>query len=106
FNDKAKRLAMWLVKLTGKSPQRIHPKNLLEDEETYAWYRPFLRKEDRTLDLGCGHGSHTFIAADCSSEAVGMDYDPKNLATCRARAKERGIQNVSFSAGNAEERLP
>lgn len=106
FNDKAKRLAMGLVKLTGKSKQRIHPKNLMDDVVGYAWYKPHLRQADRMLDLGCGHGSHTFIAAESSKEAVGMDYDPKNLATCQARAKERGISNVTFVQGNVEEILP
>jgi glycosyltransferase involved in cell wall biosynthesis/2-polyprenyl-3-methyl-5-hydroxy-6-metoxy-1,4-benzoquinol methylase len=106
FNDKAKRLAMWLVMLTGKSRQRVHPKNLLEDNDNYAWYRPHLRPDERMLDLGCGHGTHTFIAASNSREVVGMDYDSGNLETCRERARERGVRNVSFVSGNAEERLP
>lgn len=106
FNDKAKRAAMWLVWLTGKSSRRVHPKNLMADDPSYAWYRNFLLKSDRVLDVGCGHGTHTMIAAETTREAIGMDYDPKNLATCEARAVEKKLSNVRFARGNAEERLP
>jgi glycosyltransferase involved in cell wall biosynthesis/SAM-dependent methyltransferase len=106
FNDKAKRLAIHLVGWTGKSRQKIHPKNLLADVSAYAWYRRFLKPTDRVLDIGAGTGSHTFIAAECCQDVVGIEYDPKNLTTCIRRRDERGLKNVEFLNGNAEERLP
>ena len=97
---------MHLVKWTGKSRQRIHPKNLLEQDESFAWYRPFISVNDRVLDVGSGHGTHTMVAAEVAAEAVGVDYDEKNIVVARSRAKERSLHNIRFEMGNVEEHLP
>ncbi len=106
FNDKAKRLAMSLVKWTGKSSQRVHPKHLMAKEDFYSWYVPHLRVEDDVLDIGSGVGTHAFTAAARCRSAVGIEYDPVNLKIATELAKKNGLPNVRFLDGNVEQRLP
>lgn len=102
FNDKAKRLAIHLVKWTGKDSQKIHPKHLLGPDTTYSWYLEHLRATDRVLDVGAGHGNHTLLTAARVKEAVGVELDPANLSVCLQRAEERRVTNVRFTSANAE----
>jgi 2-polyprenyl-3-methyl-5-hydroxy-6-metoxy-1,4-benzoquinol methylase len=51
------------------------------------------------LDIGCGPGSVTFLAAELVGPAgsvAGVDRDPAMLATARAHALSSGQPNVSF----------
>ena len=53
----------------------------------------------RVLDIGCGAGDVSFLAADlvgATGSVVGVDRDPGILALARQRAKESGLTNVSF----------
>lgn len=53
----------------------------------------------RVLDLGCGAGDISFLAAEFvgpSGSVVGIDRDPGILDVARARAREVGAANVSF----------
>ncbi|MDG9715376.1 class I SAM-dependent methyltransferase [Streptomyces sp. DH24] len=58
----------------------------------------------RTLDLGCGSGQTTRLAALRAprGSAVGLDLSGPMLAQARARAEEEGIANVSFTRGDAQ----
>jgi SAM-dependent methyltransferase len=45
----------------------------------------------RVLDVGCGTGEHTLLAAALGLEAVGVDIAPKAVAIARRKAAERGV---------------
>jgi ubiquinone/menaquinone biosynthesis C-methylase UbiE len=57
----------------------------------------------RVLDVACGPGFLTMaFAARCAS-AVGVDATEPFLAMARAEAAHRGLRNIEFRAGNAEQ---
>jgi len=59
----------------------------------------------RVLDIGCGCGDLTMLASELvgeSGEAVGIDLSPAAVGHARARARLRGLTNVSFVAGQPE----
>ncbi len=59
----------------------------------------------RVLDLGCGTGEVSLIAAELvepGGEVVGVDRDAGALDTARARAAEAGHAQVSILAGDIE----
>lgn len=62
-----------------------------------------LRPGMRVLDVGCGGGDVTLLAADIVGEAghvVGIDRAPAALKAAEARAASEGIENVSFREGD------
>ncbi|EFL36882.1 methyltransferase [Streptomyces viridochromogenes DSM 40736] len=60
--------------------------------------------DHRTLDLGCGAGQTTRLAALRAprGSALGLDLSGPMLAEARARAHREGIANVSFTQGDAQ----
>ena len=57
----------------------------------------------RVLDVACGPGFLTMaFAARCGS-AVGFDATEPFLAMARAEAEQRGLRNIEFRFGNAEQ---
>ncbi|MDT9693585.1 class I SAM-dependent methyltransferase [Streptomyces sp. P9(2023)] len=58
----------------------------------------------RTLDLGCGAGQTTRMAARRAPEgrALGLDLSAPMLAEARTRAADEGLANVSFVQGDAQ----
>ncbi|MBT2470540.1 methyltransferase domain-containing protein [Streptomyces sp. ISL-66] len=58
----------------------------------------------RTLDLGCGSGQTTRLAALRAPQgrALGLDLSGPMLAEARARAERESIVNVSFAQGDAQ----
>ncbi|MFJ5997897.1 class I SAM-dependent methyltransferase [Streptomyces sp. NPDC092370] len=60
--------------------------------------------DDRVLDIGCGSGQTTRLAARRAprGHAVGLDLSAPMLAEGRARAQREGIGNVSFTQGDAQ----
>ena len=60
----------------------------------------------RCLDLGCGGGEGTFDLAAAVGPAglvTGVDMDAEKLALARESARERGLTNVGFRAGNVND---
>lgn len=55
---------------------------------------------DRVLDLGCGNGQLTRLAAARAQSATGVDLSGPMLATARARAAE--VPNVTFEQGDVQ----
>jgi ubiquinone/menaquinone biosynthesis C-methylase UbiE len=65
-----------------------------------------LRRGDQVLDLGCGTGLATFIAAQSvgsDGSVIGIDFSEGQLAQARARREAFGATNVSFDQCDATE---
>jgi arsenite methyltransferase len=63
---------------------------------------------ERVLDVGCGCGLDTFVAAllvGPQGRAVGLDLTPEMLARPRQAAARAGLSNLEFVEGSAE-KLP
>ena len=63
----------------------------------------------RVLDLGCGAGDVTFVAADLvgpDGYVVGVDRSPEALAQARRRAGQRGLAHVRFAEGDIHDPAP
>ena len=64
-----------------------------------------LEPGERVLDLGCGAGTDSLIAAQMVGElghVTGIDMTPEMLAKARAAAAEMRLTNVEFVEGEAE----
>ncbi|TDC84610.1 class I SAM-dependent methyltransferase [Actinomadura sp. 7K507] len=59
---------------------------------------------DRVLDVGCGSGQVTRLAAEQarSGDATGVDLSAPMLARARSLAEEQGATNVTFEQGDAQ----
>jgi ubiquinone/menaquinone biosynthesis C-methylase UbiE len=58
----------------------------------------------RVLDVGCGSGDVTRLAATLvgpSGSVLGIDMDAESVASARARAAQLGFDNVTFEVGEA-----
>jgi arsenite methyltransferase len=69
------------------------------------WELGRLSAGEHVLDLGCGAGTDTLVAAQMvgpHGSATGIDMTPEMLAKARASAAEMGATNVEFVAGEAE----
>jgi SAM-dependent methyltransferase len=68
-----------------------------------------IRPGMRVLDLGCGAGDSTFVAADLvgpGGSVVGLDHSPEALARARLRAARRGLAQVQFIEGDYHDPAP
>ena len=64
-----------------------------------------LERGERVLDLGSGAGTDSLIAAQmvgADGAVTGIDMTPEMVARARASADRMGLENVSFSEGEAE----
>ncbi len=81
-----------------------------ESTESFAGVaNPFslgpLARGERVLDLGCGAGTDTLVAAQMvgpEGEVVGLDMTPEMLVKARRSAEAMGAGNVVFVEGEAE----
>ena len=72
------------------------------------WELGRLELGEQVLDLGCGAGTDTLVAAQMvgpEGRVTGIDMTPEMLAKARRAAAELGAGNVEFLEGEAE-RLP
>jgi SAM-dependent methyltransferase len=63
----------------------------------------------RVLDLGCGAGDVSFVAAElvgATGEIIGVDQSADSVAKASARARGRGLANVRFTVGDIHEPAP
>jgi SAM-dependent methyltransferase len=68
-----------------------------------------IRPGMRVLDLGCGAGDSTFVAADLvgpGGSVVDVDHAPDALARARYRAGQRGLTQVQFIEGDIHDPAP
>jgi ubiquinone/menaquinone biosynthesis C-methylase UbiE len=59
----------------------------------------------RILDLGCGPGDVSFLAAEMvgpSGWVLGIDQAPEAVALARDRARDKGVRNVDFEVTKIE----
>src|SRR5262245_25895298 len=64
-----------------------------------------LESGERVLDLGCGAGTDTLVAAQmvgAGGHVTGIDMTSEMLAKARASSGELGAKNVAFVEGEAE----
>jgi SAM-dependent methyltransferase len=59
--------------------------------------------DDVVLDLGTGTGAIAFPLAETASAVVGRDISEGMLGEARAKAEDRGVENVSFGEGRFRE---
>ncbi len=55
----------------------------------------------RILDVGCGSGETTLLAAEIGHELTGLDVSTSLLDLAKARAKKAGLPSVDFFLGDA-----
>ncbi len=68
-----------------------------------------IRPGMRVLDLGCGAGDVTFVAAGLVGPdgfVVGIDRSAEALARARLRARQRGLKQVQFVEGDLADPAP
>ncbi|MEU2610264.1 class I SAM-dependent methyltransferase [Micromonospora sp. NPDC007271] len=63
-----------------------------------------INPDDRVLDLGCGNGQSTRLAARRAPDgyALGVDLSGPMLRTARAHAAGEGLTNVRFEQGDVQ----
>lgn len=105
-NAKAKRLAIHLVRWTGKSREYVHPKHLLDQTADQYWYLSYLGPRDRLLDVGCGNAMHTLKAAQRCAAAAGVDRSEESLGVGLRSLRTRGASNVCLVRSDVEQGLP
>ncbi|MEU3628697.1 SAM-dependent methyltransferase [Amycolatopsis coloradensis] len=61
-------------------------------------------ERDRVLDIGCGNGQVTRLAAGRAplGGSTGIDLSAPMLATARVRAEAEGVANVAFEQGDVQ----
>lgn len=57
---------------------------------------------DQVLDIGCGNGQVTRLAARRAGGATGVDLSSPMLSRARALAAAEGVTNVDFQQGDAQ----
>jgi SAM-dependent methyltransferase len=82
------------------------------------WYAPYTRRlfaaagikpGMRVLDVGCGPGDVSFLAAELvgpQGSVVGIERDEAAVANASQRALDRGTENVDFLVGDFREVEP
>ncbi|MEV5571034.1 methyltransferase domain-containing protein [Spirillospora sp. NPDC052269] len=61
-----------------------------------------VREGDAVLDIGCGNGQLTRLAARRGASALGVDLSEPMLARARERAEAEDVPNVRFEQGDAQ----
>ncbi len=69
---------------------------------TYIHGFAHIRPGHDVLDLGCGAGTDSLIAAGQGARVVGVDFAAAMLERARANARELGIATAEFREGSAE----
>jgi SAM-dependent methyltransferase len=105
LNRRGGSVAVRLVQYTGKSPEAIHPKHLVE-APWHHWYVDYLEEHDVVLDVGCANGVHTLAAAGRAQRVYGIDADVRQLGIAASAARRRGIDNVQLVAWDVTRPFP
>ena len=82
-----------------ESQRLIKQANFLRPSTERVFRKAGISEGMRVLDLGCGAGDVSFLAAEIvgpTGSVVGIDVDPGVLAVARARANEHGFMGIRF----------
>ncbi|MEQ4723874.1 class I SAM-dependent methyltransferase [Nonomuraea sp. B19D2] len=61
-----------------------------------------VRDGDRMLDVGCGNGQVSRLAARRAGHVTGVDLSAPMLGRARAAAADEGVVNIDFEQGDAQ----
>jgi cyclopropane fatty-acyl-phospholipid synthase-like methyltransferase len=65
-----------------------------------------VEENDRVLDVGCGTGSATILAAAMAKEVVGIDLSPDMIELAEEKVQKEGLENTSLMATSVEDYAP
>lgn len=65
-----------------------------------------LQDNDRVLDVGCGTGSATVLAAPKANEVVGIDLSPDMIELAHEKVQKSGLTNTRLFATSVEDYRP
>ena len=89
--------------LRGRCPPIRRDRILLRGGEPILLGQPL--PDHRVLDLGCGAGFDTLLAAQMvgpNGKVIGVDMTPEMIAKARNNAENLGVMNVEFVLGEIE----
>lgn len=62
---------------------------------------PYIKKDSRVLELGCGTGYYGMYFVDMCAEYTGIDITPENIEIFNRKIKEAGRENVRAYVSDA-----
>ncbi len=65
-----------------------------------------VEENDRVLDVGCGTGSATILAASMAKEVVGIDLSPDMIELAEEKVQKERLENISLLATSVEDYSP
>lgn len=87
-----------------------YAKSPIRDEETYrkklAITQDYFKPDWSVLEFGCGTGSTAIIHAPYVKHIVATDISEKMLEIAKRKARDAGVENISFRQGTLEDIKP
>lgn len=65
-----------------------------------------VHENDRVLDVGCGTGSATVLAAGKAKEVIGIDLSPHMIDLAQKKVAKMGLENTQLMATSVEDYRP
>ncbi len=90
------------------SPLSFYQVNTAQAERLYlrAMGLAGLTGSETVIDLYCGNGTITRLAAQHAAHVIGVEIVPEAIENAQRNAERNGIDNAKFRVGKAEEVLP
>ena len=88
----------------GSKEENRHKRSRASSLEFYYTKKhlePFISKETRILEIGCGTGYYGMYYADKCKEYCGVDIVPSHIEIFRKKIEESGYCNLTCSVGDA-----
>lgn len=105
MTDEAKRSSYVLGHGSDEHRRLMLQSRFVGELTEYVFARAGLAQGMSVLDIGCGAGDVSFLAAAFvgpSGNVLGVDQSPESVAIARERAKSAGLDNVRFEVGVLE----
>ena len=84
---------MELCRLEIKESERVYP---VSEDTTLLAEAIVVEKGQRFLEIGCGTGYITLLAARCGARAEGVDINPDAVSLARENAQRNGMDPSMF----------
>ncbi len=65
-----------------------------------------VHENDRVLDVGCGTGSATVLAASKAKDVIGIDLSPHMIDLAQKKVAKMGLKNTQLVATSVEDYSP